>query len=793
MADEPRSPHNKNRYSLLLIFLVIALGMSAIVTRADTPVEFSLPIPDSEANTWTLFTGVGTKLEYPPSWQGRAYSTQGGVLDGATYEFIMNDEFGPVTRIEMLEITSADIGNRAQTTELAYWQRYGAQRGYTMEEVTVQGRTSWWIYTEKPASSNALLGTLWVDGGERTYRFRIHCREGNDEEGVLRLRQMLSTLKVGTVDWNRAAKLPMMLPEGSSSNAPSAISGVPYNRSAAFTYAQIYHSIQNNADGCYLWYDGSQVYCTPQNSGYGVDGAHFVNQAVAAGGRGIPGLWDGAASSVADLCDWLQNDGWTIVDAAQAAIGDVAIIGPFTTPCWAGLVVDPGADPTLATHSAELWSPASVLSCSAGAEKTYLHTDIEYKVNMPIIIREPTPTPTLTPTPTATPPMKQWSGMHMGNRYADWSSDMLAPFSPPVGMWPRIVVVQSNQVFTITRYEKPNCRINGVIVKSQSLLTYLQQAAQVGTRVIIRISPSPGNFEESTNSLWPDKKTRPAGRTLITEADVRPENWLQCDNDWRFRPVDDVGDEILVIQRYISDHYNWQVYGFEPANEPNVEWYARPDPEAVMPSPSYLQPDSWQAMDQYFATLYDYVHANEKVLPVRVLTPPMSQSAYAETHDIHSDLAGCLMFDFSGYEEMELTYNSDEPKNDGYSWHNYWIEGRERFQSCPYGQHVSMWFPVTMTENIQDGTRPAVITEADLASPRQGMGNPIISKDVNPDLVATSIRTFLFYEEKAENIAIWLLNDDTGGQTDHTWHQAYTPPDGFRAWFTIWWNGNENP
>ena len=232
----------------------------------------------------------------------------------------------------------------------------------------------------------------------------------------------------------------------------------------------------------------------------------------------------------------------------------------------------------------------------------------------------------------------------MGNRiYADWSSDMLAPFEPDEGgIWPAIVVVQSRQVFTITRNDPPDCRISGVSVKNWTLYNYLRKAAQDGdTRVIFRITPSPGNFEESIDSAWPDPATRPPGRTLITEPGVRPGGWQQCGNDWRFRPVDDVGDEMLAIQRFIlwsaPPGYQWQAFGFEPANEPNTEWYAKPHPDADMPEPSYFDEASWRAMDQYFANLYDYVHDNAGYLPIRVLTPPMAQSAYAETKNINSD------------------------------------------------------------------------------------------------------------------------------------------------------------
>jgi hypothetical protein len=231
--------------------------------------------------------------------------------------------------------------------------------------------------------------------------------------------------------------------------------------------------------------------------------------------------------------------------------------------------------------------------------------------------------------------------------------------------------------------------------------------------------------------------------------------------------------------------YSWAVYGFEPANEPNAEWYSNPD--GLDPTPDYREEDAWKAMDQYFANLYDYVKANSGYVYVRVLTPPMAQSAYAETNNINSDDKGCPEFRFSGYAQMPLTFNSANPKNDGYTWHNYWAAGRERWADCPNGQHVSMWFPTTMMANIRNGVRPAIITEADLASPQQNMGNTITDKDSAPGLTAASLRDFVYNEQLAGSVAFWMLNDDTGSATDHTWHQAYNLPGGFRAWFTQWW------
>ena len=59
--------------------------------------------------------------------------------------------------------------------------------------------------------------------------------------------------------------------------------------------------------------------------------------------------------------------------------------------------------------------------------------------------------------------------------------------------------------------------------------------------------------------------------------------------------------EIEYIHNYINND-GWQEYGFEPANEPNVEWY--PDSSDV----TIFNPSAWSYMDNYFWNIYNYVH-----------------------------------------------------------------------------------------------------------------------------------------------------------------------------------------
>ena len=145
-------------------------------------------------------------------------------------------------------------------------------------------------------------------------------------------------------------------------------------------------------------------------------------------------------------------------------------------------------------------------------------------------------------------PKKQWTGMHMGNRIgdnSDWTAEILAPFDPSQaqdGIWPKLLVAQSSQVFNVKR-DADDCHITGISIKNQNLYDYLSWAAREGdTWVVIRIEPSPGNFAESADPAWsPDPDNRPTGRTLLTGSGELPGGWSLCGNDWRFRPIDDIG------------------------------------------------------------------------------------------------------------------------------------------------------------------------------------------------------------------------------------------------------------
>lgn len=390
---------------------------------------------------------------------------------------------------------------------------------------------------------------------------------------------------------------------------------------------------------------------------------------------------------------------------------------------------------------------------------------------------------------------KCWSGVHVGNRnLGDWYAPLLSRIDPQSGgEWPSVVVAISNQVYNINRYPSndPNnpCRIYSAGVRSPILFDYIKRASQAGVRVVIRLLPSPGNFEDWNNPNWPNHR-------LSSGPPVGPDGYCGYT---QYRSKGDLGDEMGRIQEL-----NWSqgflVFGFEPANEPNVEWYS-----SEVGAPRIWESTAWLDMDVYFSALYDYVVTNYPAY-IRVLTPPMSQSKYAEGNDIEDvgDKTPCedvwlVDGQYKGYDLMQETI---ENKSHGINWHNYWSLGKELYNACPYGQHVSYYFSFWMREIIRNQEKPVTISEADVGSPWQMRGlNPLPNKRAYPNDIqaADSIRHF-FYSEYLfgglshygvkPRIASWLLGDDTGNE-EHDWHKAYEESGFEYYWYAYWYSGDE--
>lgn len=398
------------------------------------------------------------------------------------------------------------------------------------------------------------------------------------------------------------------------------------------------------------------------------------------------------------------------------------------------------------------------------------------------------PIPGVFASPQSTPvPSAPLRGIHLGNHYygEDWEDTLLQRIDgdEPGGIWPSTVVVLSQHVYNVVR-SGASCEIQSVEPRNSNIIEYLQQASIHDVRIIIRISPSPGHFDSNHH--------------------LQVSTASGCDAD-HLRSYDDIGEEIIKIHEWNSDPaHEINEFGFEPASEPNIEWY-RNEPD---PTPIRLDdPRAWSDMDAYFTAIYDYVHTQSSDPTIRVFTPPMSQGAFAEIRDVSSCAERTLSDNSShGYEKMPNVYLNGT-KNDGYNWHNYWKVGYEAWASCeeaatPRGHHVSYWFPPAMWASMV--LKPRNITEADLASPpsvHNGQFGDLPDKDALFGVTASdSLDQFINAEQWAERIAVWTLNVtdptiETGAEQN--WHEAYRcndiGQDGFilseRPWFMRWWSG----
>lgn len=398
-------------------------------------------------------------------------------------------------------------------------------------------------------------------------------------------------------------------------------------------------------------------------------------------------------------------------------------------------------------------------------------------------------------------PQKTKTGIHLGSRQDDW----LPPGGPhdylqkidggnPGSIWPRAVVVLSDLVYLLDRPETAPCKIAQARVRLSGLQSYLTEAQRQGVTVIIRIHPSPGNFEDWNNPAL--------DHILLTGTDLAGPDYCQ-EKYKRFRAIDDVATEMNEIYKLNVNQYDWDPtsFFFVPANEPNKEWYSDWDDEEAQVR--IRTAVAWQEMDAYFSALYDHVHANYP--GVRVLTPPMSQGNYAEIqHPVT-----CVTKTVGGLSGYDWMYNSFMYKSDGFAWNNYWLAGHETWvdegRVCPYSHHVYQYFPSWLQTQIMVSSHPAFITEADLFSPCQEAGNTVISKQDQPTQTQQSLSQFIRREYGADYVIAWLLTESPHSVVEQCpsdpenlknypeikWHQAYREDGSERAWFGPWWSSPE--
>ena len=402
-----------------------------------------------------------------------------------------------------------------------------------------------------------------------------------------------------------------------------------------------------------------------------------------------------------------------------------------------------------------------------------------------------TPTRTHTPTPPSSN-RKLKTGIHLGTRGNDWPSVSLERLrGTQQGSWPAAVMVLSSNVYTIVR-SGPGCTVSDVQVANWNVFDFLRDAAVNGVKILIRLHPSPGNFEDALN---PNSST--LQHRLIFDSPTRtPENSTFCDGrEQIFRTIDDLAREMHLIHDR-NQQGGWSEFGFEPANEPNDEWYRGQDVHIS-------DQRAWTDMNGYFSNLYDYMHATYP--GIRALTPTMSQNLYAETRQFSTCnpmvVAGTNQ---SGYQLMNSTYTA---KNDGFAWHNYWRHSYEAWDNIfcagnnpPSGDHIFQYFPTSMQSTILASGKLAFITEADLFSPCQ-WGSTVTNKDNQAQETADSLRLFVAAEAGADIVIGWLLTNGQGEPThpptchdsnsEMAWHEAWRDDGGERTWFPLWWSAPE--
>jgi len=393
------------------------------------------------------------------------------------------------------------------------------------------------------------------------------------------------------------------------------------------------------------------------------------------------------------------------------------------------------------------------------------------------------------------PPLKQRTGIHLGSRQDAWPASTLQRIDGrlPGGVWPRAVVVQSDQLYFLDRHTTGQCSIAQARVRLEGLYAYLTEAQRNGVVVIIRITPSPGNFDDWQNATLPH----------ILRSGTTPAGGNYCAGKFnQFRAIDDVATEMHEIYKLNVDQHGWNPaqFFFEPANEPNNEWYSdwEHDDEAQK---RLRTPNAWTEMDAYFSALYDRVKSLDS--NIWLLTPPMAQGNFAETEN----LAFCtpMTVTVSGQCGYDLMPNTFTNKNDGYSWHNYWRQGHETWvhagDVCPASHHVFQYFPPWLQTSIASSSKPAFVAEADLFSPCQDDRNPVANKNAQSTDTRESLWRFIDEEYGADYIIAWLLteypyslkpNCPTGltNYEEIRWHQAYENNIEL-GWFGPWWSGAE--
>lgn len=165
-------------------------------------------------------------------------------------------------------------------------------------------------------------------------------------------------------------------------------------------------------------------------------------------------------------------------------------------------------------------------------------------------------------------PASAAAGIHMGNRNGFWNPALLL-YSDGCntafgGRWPSMLVFLTRQAYNVSRTAAPDCRITKAMVSVRpELKEYLQAASVAGVKIVLRIFPSPGNFnaDHSLSSL----STPADGGSMCGTVNGKA-------REETYRGYLDLVDEIKAIHDWNVDNGITE-YAFVPANEPDLEWY----------------------------------------------------------------------------------------------------------------------------------------------------------------------------------------------------------------------------
>lgn len=254
-------------------------------------------------------------------------------------------------------------------------------------------------------TKTTLLAQAAFRSAQASYSIRYYGK-ALDQNGWGIFDQMISSARLGNLPTAKS-NAHKGSPEASVSlETTTATGSVAYDRAAAVNYANTFVNLFDNSDDCYLWYNGNMLLCYYKEGYWGVDGAHFVNRALKAGGLPLPGVPDPVAKSSGPLRDWLlAHGGQEVGSASELQPGDVIFFGRNGCWGWEGVVASVDAQgPKLHLHSrisngiTYNWANARYTqvtynNCGATNRYSFMHINSTQEQAGPLVSQSLTHTP----------------------------------------------------------------------------------------------------------------------------------------------------------------------------------------------------------------------------------------------------------------------------------------------------------------------------------------------------------------------------------------------------------------